>query len=158
VTRLCIDHLRAARVRREFADARLAEPPPAAPGPDPLEAVILAESLSAAARRVLERLTAAERVVFLLREVFSFGYPEVAEVVGKSEVACRQLAHRARERVAIGAPRFAAADALAGRVEDGFVDAWASGDVEALVGLLTADATPLERQRERPDTRLPAAA
>jgi RNA polymerase sigma-70 factor, ECF subfamily len=141
VTRLCVDQLRAARVRRDYAAARGAEPVDAARAGDALDAVILAESLATGFRRLLERLTPAERVVFLLREVFAFGYPEVARVVERSEVSCRQLASRARARLAEVEPRFAVSAAALERVDDGFPDAWRRGDVPRLLTLLTEPLT-----------------
>ncbi|MGK8511212.1 sigma factor-like helix-turn-helix DNA-binding protein [Nocardia asiatica] len=88
---------------------------------------------------LLERLSPLERAVFVLREVFGFGFAEVAAAVGRSEAACRQLAVRARRHMDLGRPRFEAdrveREELAGR----FLDAFRDGDVEGLTALLAAD-------------------
>jgi RNA polymerase sigma-70 factor (ECF subfamily) len=92
-----------------------------------------------AALLLLERLTPLERAVFVLRDVFGFGFPEIASAVGRSEAACRQLAVRARRHVDAGRPRFEAGrrerEELAGR----FFSAFTEGDVDGLQGLLAAD-------------------
>jgi RNA polymerase sigma-70 factor (ECF subfamily) len=92
-----------------------------------------------AALLLLERLTPLERAVFVLREVFGFGFPEIASAVGRSEAACRQLAVRARRHMDAGRPRFEAdrreREELAGR----FFDAFRAGDVDGLRALLAAD-------------------
>jgi RNA polymerase sigma-70 factor, ECF subfamily len=147
-TRLCVDHLRSARVRREsYVGEWLPEPlltSPASlgrPAADPAETAEQADSLSMAFLLLLERLTPVERAVFLLHDVFSFGYDETARIVGRSEASCRQLAHRARLHVDEHRPRFEASqrkrDELAGR----FFDAVERGDVAGLVAMLAADAT-----------------
>jgi RNA polymerase sigma-70 factor, ECF subfamily len=99
----------------------------------------VADSLSMAGLLLLERLSPLERAVFVLRDVFGFGFPEVASAVGRSEAACRQLAVRARRHMDAGRPRFEAdrreRDELAAR----FFDALRDGDVEGLRELLAAD-------------------
>ncbi|HEX6750417.1 MAG TPA: sigma-70 family RNA polymerase sigma factor [Longimicrobium sp.] len=141
VTRLCIDHLRSARVRREeYVGPWLPEPLVQPLDEDPLEAAVLAESLSTAFLLMLERLTAMERAVFLLREVFSFEYEEVARIVGRSEGACRQLAKRARDKVAAGEPRFTASEEDAQRMALRFMEVCARGDVDEIRALLAEDA------------------
>jgi RNA polymerase sigma-70 factor (TIGR02957 family) len=142
VTRVAIDVLRSARVRRErYVGQWFPEPLLADPYQDPARAVELADSLSMAALLLLERLSPLERAVFVLREVFDFGFPEVAAAVGRSEAACRQLAVRARKHMAEGLPRFDAdrreRDELASR----FFDALREGDVAGLQDLLAADVT-----------------
>jgi RNA polymerase sigma-70 factor (TIGR02957 family) len=142
VTRVAIDVLRSARVRRErYVGQWFPEPLLADPYQDPARAVELADSLSMAALLLLERLSPLERAVFVLREVFDFGFPEVAAAVGRSEAACRQLAVRARKHMAEGRPRFDAdrreRDELASR----FFDALREGDVAGLQDLLAADVT-----------------
>ena len=103
---LAIDHLRSARVRREqYTGTWLPEPVLADPAPD---AAVRAESLSMAVLVLLESLSPVERAVFVLREAFDFGYDEIAEIVGKSEANCRQLASRARRHVDERQPRFEA--------------------------------------------------
>jgi RNA polymerase sigma-70 factor, ECF subfamily len=140
VTRISIDVLRSARVRREeYAGPWLPEPLLTDPYQDPVRSAELADSVSMAALLLLERLSPLERAVFVLREVFGFGFPEIAPAVGRSEAACRQLAVRARRHMDAGRPRFAAdrkeRDELAAR----FFDALREGEVEGLRELLAAD-------------------
>ncbi|HUA40115.1 MAG TPA: RNA polymerase sigma-70 factor [Streptosporangiaceae bacterium] len=140
VTRLSIDVLRSARVRREqYAGPWFPEPLLTDPYSDPERSAELADSVSMAALLLLERLSPLERAVFVLREVFAFGFGEIASAVGRSEAACRQLAVRARRHVDAGRPRFEAdrreRDELAAR----FFGALAEGDVEGLRELLAAD-------------------
>ena len=140
VTRISIDVLRSARVRRErYVGQWLPEPLLTDPYADPARAADLADSVSMAALLLLERLSPLERAVFVLREVFGFGFDEVASAVGRSEAACRQLAVRARRHMDAGRLRFEAdrreQDELAAR----FFDALREGDVEGLRALLAAD-------------------
>ena len=138
-TRLAIDVLRSARVRREtYAGPWL--PEPILDDDDAGAAVEAADSLSLAFLVVLEALTPVERAVFLLHDVFDFGYGEIAGMLDRSEAACRQSASRARRRVQEEKPRFATSreqrDALAAR----FFAAAQGQDLAGLVDLLTADA------------------
>lgn len=140
VSRISIDVLRSARVRREeYVGPWFPEPLLADPYQDPQRSAELADSLSMAALLLLERLSPLERAVFVLREVFGFGFGEVAAAVGRSEAACRQLAVRARRHMDTGRPRFEAdrteREKLAGR----FLDAFRDGDVDGLTALLAAD-------------------
>ncbi|WP_157156916.1 RNA polymerase sigma-70 factor [Diaminobutyricimonas sp. LJ205] len=140
VTRISIDVLRSARSRREqYVGEWFPEPLVADPYEDPARSAELADSVSMAALLLLERLSPLERAVFVLREVFAFGFPEIASAVGRSEAACRQLAVRARRHMDTGRPRFEAdriqRDALASR----FFDALKDGDVGGLQELLAAD-------------------
>jgi len=140
VTRISIDVLRSARVRREeYVGQWFPEPLVTDPYEDPARSAELADSVSMAALLLLERLSPLERAVFVLREVFGFGFPEVASAVGRSEAACRQLAVRARRHMDAGRPRFEAdrreRDELAAR----FFDAFRDGDVDGLRELLAAD-------------------
>ena len=140
VTRISIDVLRSARVRREtYVGQWLPEPLLDDPYEDPARSAELADSVSMAALLLLERLSPLERAVFVLRDVFGFGFPEVAAAVGRSEVACRQLAARARRHMDGGRARFEAdrreRDELAAR----FFDALLGGDVDNLRELLAAD-------------------
>ena len=140
VTRISIDVLRSARMRREtYVGEWFPEPLLDDPYEDPQRSAELADSVSMAALLLLERLTPLERAVFVLREVFAFPYPEVAAAVGRSEAACRQLAARARRHVDLGRPRFDAdrreRDELAAR----FFDALRDGDLDGLRELLAAD-------------------
>lgn len=138
--RISIDVLRPARFRREeYIGPWFPEPLLTDPYEDPARAAELADSVSMAALLLLERLSPLERAVFVLREVFGFGIPEVASAVGRSEAACRQLAVRARRHMDEGRPRFEAdrreRDELAAR----FFGALREGDVEGLRELLAAD-------------------
>ena len=140
VTRVSIDVLRSARVRREeYAGPWFPEPLLTDPYQDPERSAELADSVSMAALLLLERLTPLERAAFVLREVFGFSFGEIASAVGRSEAACRQLAVRARRHVDAGRPRFKAdrreRDELAAR----FFGALAEGDVGGLRELLAAD-------------------
>jgi RNA polymerase sigma-70 factor, ECF subfamily len=111
-TRLCIDHLRSARVRREsYVGTWLPEPLLTDEGSDAERHAEVADSLSMGFLVLLESLTPVERAVFLLREVFEYDYGEIASVVGKSEENCRQIAVRARRSVQAGKPRFEASKA-----------------------------------------------
>ncbi|MEY9929624.1 RNA polymerase sigma-70 factor (ECF subfamily) [Catenulispora sp. GP43] len=140
VTRASIDVLRSARVRREaYVGPWFPEPLLEDPYDDPERAAELADSVSMAALLLLERLTPAERAVFVLREVFGFDFPAVAEAVGRSEVACRQLAVRARRHMDAGRPRFEADRAGRTELAARFCDALRDGDVDALRDLLAAD-------------------
>ena len=140
VTRISIDVLRSARVRREeYVGSWFPEPLLTDPYEDPQRSAELADSVSMAALLLLERLAPLERAVFVLREVFGFGFGEVASAVGRSEAACRQLAVRARRHMDEGRPRFEAdrreRDELAAR----FFEALQDGDIEGLRELLAAD-------------------
>jgi RNA polymerase sigma-70 factor (ECF subfamily) len=144
VTRVSIDVLRSARVRREtYVGHWLPEPlltdGASAPYVDPEHAAELADSLSMAALLVLERLSPEQRAVFVLHDVFGFPFREIAGVVGKSEATCRQLAARARRHMDDERPRFDVdrkeREELAGR----FFGALVEGDVDGLRELLAAD-------------------
>ena len=142
VTRISIDVLRSARSRREqYVGTWFPEPLVSDPYQDPARAAELADSVSMAALLLLEQLTPLERAVFVLREVFAFDFGEIADVVGRTPDACRQLAVRARAHMDAGRPRFEAdareRDELAAR----FFDAIRDGDLEALQELLAADVT-----------------
>ena len=105
VTRFSIDVLRSARVRREeYVGQWFPEPLLTDPYQDPERSAELADSVSMAALLLLERLSPLERAVFVLHEVFGFGFPEVASAVGRSEAACRRLAVRSRRRHGRGSP------------------------------------------------------
>ncbi|MEU8793240.1 RNA polymerase sigma-70 factor [Streptomyces sp. NPDC048643] len=141
VTRISIDVLRSARVRREeYVGPWFPEPLLDDPYEDPERSAELADSLSMAALLLLERLSPLERAVFVLREVFGFGFGDIAAAVGRSDTACRQLAVRARRHMDAGRPRFEvdrrAREELAGR----FFDAFREGDVDGLRELLAGDA------------------
>lgn len=140
VTRVSIDVLRSARVRREeYVGQWLPEPLLNDPYADPAKSAELADSVSMAALLLLERLSPLERAVFVLREVFGFGFGEVASAVGRSESACRQLAVRARRHMDAGRPRFDADRREREKLAERFFDALREGDVEGLRELLAAD-------------------
>jgi RNA polymerase sigma-70 factor, ECF subfamily len=140
VTRISIDILRSARVRREeYVGQWFPEPLLTDPYQDPERSAELADSVSMAAMLLLERLSPLERAVFVLREVFGFGFPEVASAVGRSEVACRQLAVRARRHMDAGRPRFETDRREREKLAARFFDALSEGDVEGLRELLAAD-------------------
>ncbi|MFE4913308.1 RNA polymerase sigma-70 factor [Streptomyces sp. NPDC056652] len=140
VTRISIDVLRSARVRREeYVGLWFPEPLLSDPYEDPARAVELADSVSMAALLLLERLSPLERAVFVLREVFAFGFDEIAVAVGRSEAACRQLLVRARRHMEAGRPRFAADRQERRELATRFFDALRDGDVGGLRELLAAD-------------------
>jgi RNA polymerase sigma factor (sigma-70 family) len=148
VTRLGINYLRSARVRREtYVGDWLPEPvvvPADGPGPGPAEHAELADSLSMAFLVLLEALSPVERAVFMLREVFGYGYPDVARITGKTEVNCRRIFARARQRISAGGRAGGSAPSAARRAEGEelarrFFDAAAGGDLNALLGMLAPD-------------------
>ena len=140
VTRISIDVLRSARFRREkYVGQWFPEPLLTDPYEDPERSAELADSVSIAALLLLERLSPLERAVFVLREVFGFGFPEVASAVGRSEAACRQLAVRARRHMDAGRPRFEADRREREKLAARFFDALREGDVDGLRELLAAD-------------------
>jgi RNA polymerase sigma-70 factor (ECF subfamily) len=140
VSRLCLDLLRSARARREaYLGPRLPEPLLGDDGGnDPARIVTLDESVRMALLVVMERMSPAERVVFVLHDVFEFPFERIAAIVGRSPAACRQLASRARRRVReeAGATRFETSPEEQRRVIDAFIAACSAGDVEALLPLL----------------------
>ncbi|MEV5747363.1 RNA polymerase sigma-70 factor [Actinoallomurus sp. NPDC052308] len=140
VTRISIDVLRSARVRREeYTGPWFPEPLLSDPYQDPERSAELADSVSMAALLLLERLSPLERAVFVLREVFGFDFPEIASAVGRSEVACRQLVVRARRHMDAGRPRFQADRKEREQLAERFFVAFAEGDVDGLTELLAAD-------------------
>src|SRR3989442_7540198 len=140
VSRLCLDQLRSARARRE------AYVGPWFPEPlihsdemsDPADIVTMDESVRMALLIVLERMSPAERVVFVLHDVFDFPFEKIAPMVKRSPAACRQLASRARRRVneEAASPRFAIDPQEQRRVVDAFIAPFAGGDHAALPSLL----------------------
>ncbi len=140
VTRIALDVLRSARVRREqYVGPWFPEPLLSDPYEDPARAMELADSVSMAALVLLERLSPLERAVFVLREVFGFEFDEVAAAVGRSEAACRQLVVRARRHMRDGRPRFEALREEREELASRFFDALREGDVASLRDLLAAD-------------------
>jgi RNA polymerase sigma-70 factor, ECF subfamily len=141
VTRISINVLRSARVRREeYVGEWFPEPLLADPYEDPERSAELADSVSMAALLLLERLSPLERAVFVLREVFGFSFGEVASAVGRSEAACRQLGLRARRHMDEGRPRFEADRRERENLAARFFDALRDGNVNHLQELLAADA------------------
>ena len=144
VTRVSIDVLRSARVRREaYVGQWLPEPlltdDAATAYADPEHAAELADSLSMAALLLLERLSPEQRAVFVLHDVFAFPFSEISDVVGRSETTCRQLASRARRLMQEGRPRFDVDRREREELAARFFDAVTVGDVDELRGLLAAD-------------------
>ncbi|MFI6359643.1 RNA polymerase sigma-70 factor [Streptomyces sp. NPDC050743] len=140
VTRISIDVLRFARMRREaYVGPWFPEPLLSDPYLDPARSVELADLVSIAALLLLERLSPLERAVFVLREVFAFGFDEVAAAVGRSGAACRQLVVRARRHLEAGRPRFAADRQERQELATRFFDALKDGNVGGLQDLLAAD-------------------
>jgi RNA polymerase sigma-70 factor (TIGR02957 family) len=138
VTRLAINHLTSARVRREsYVGAWLPEPVVSEPGPE--EHAEMADSLSMAFLVVLESLSPVERAVLLLHDVFGYSHEEVADIVGKSPQASRQILVRARRHVDEGKPRFESSREQRDEVSRRFFDAVDGGDVDALLRVLAPD-------------------
>ena len=137
VARLALDRLRSARARREtYVGPWLPEP---FVSDDPADRVTLDESVSYALLTVLEQLSPAERTAFVLHDVFDVPFGDVAEVVGRTPEAVRQLASRARRHVTRERPRFAASPAEHDRAVRAFAQAVADGDIEGLVAVLDPD-------------------
>jgi RNA polymerase sigma-70 factor (ECF subfamily) len=142
ITRLCIDQLRSARVQREqYLGPWLPEPLATREEPDVADTALLNESLSTAFLLLLETLSPKERAVFLLHDVFAYGYAEIAAIVGESETYCRQLARRARDHLAARRPRFPVSPADQEHLTRRFIDATVTGDLSALVATLASDVT-----------------
>jgi RNA polymerase sigma-70 factor (ECF subfamily) len=139
-TRLAIDELRSARARREsYVGEWLPEPLMADDTGDPADQAEMADSLSIAFLVLLESLSPEERAVLLLRDVFDYGYDEIASIVGKSESNARQLAARARRRVGERRPRFESSREQREKLASRFFAAAEEGDLGALESLLTHD-------------------
>ncbi|WP_328302921.1 RNA polymerase sigma factor SigJ [Streptomyces sp. NBC_00435] len=153
-SRICLDVLGSARVRRErYVGEWIPEPLPdrsewaggrvdggRAEPVDPADRITLDESVNMAFLVVLESMTPAERVAFILHDVFRYPFAEVAEIVGRTAAACRQLATSARRRIRSAQAPSAPAAGRASVVRD-FKEAWEAKDIKALVGLLDPDAT-----------------
>ncbi|GAA3816383.1 RNA polymerase sigma factor SigJ [Streptomyces chiangmaiensis] len=152
--RICLDLLGSARVRRErYVGEWIPEPlldrtewisgPVSGDAADPAGRVTLDESVDMAFLVVLESMTPAERVAFILHDVFRYAFAEIAVIVGRTPVACRQLASSARRRVRAASAAEASAVPVAGRagLVRSFKEAWEARDIEALVGLLDPGAT-----------------
>ncbi|HET7567555.1 MAG TPA: RNA polymerase sigma-70 factor [Gaiellaceae bacterium] len=139
-TRLAVDQLRSARRRREqYVGPWLPEPLLVDPSPGPAQAAELADSLSLAFLVLLETLSPLERAVFVLREVFDYGYAEIGEILGRSEESCRQLATRARRHVEERKPRYEVSRTERNEVAARFFAAFERGDAAELVAVLAPD-------------------
>jgi RNA polymerase sigma factor (sigma-70 family) len=150
-SRICLNLLGSARARREtYVGEWIPEPLPDGSewmtgwpgGTDPADQVTLDESVNMAFLVVLESMTPAERVAFILHDVFRYSFAEVAEIVGRTPAACRQLASSARRRIRAGQAPATPAARQAGMVRD-FKAAWEAKDVSALIALLDPDATAI---------------
>jgi len=140
VTRLCINHLKLARVQREeYVGAWLPEPVVAEDTANPRENAQQAESLSIPFLVILETLSPTERAVYLLKEVFGYEFGEVARMVQKSEPNCRQLLSRARHRITERRPRFKSSADQQRRLVEAFLEATNQGDMEGLLAVLSED-------------------
>lgn len=145
VIRLCLNYLTSARVRREtYVGPWLPEPVGDAAHPElagPEASVVEADTISLAFLVLLERLTPAERAVFLLREVFEYEYEEIAKILDRSEPACRKLFSRARDHIARHRPRFQASPEEHRRLLEQFLRTARTGDLNGLTALLADDVT-----------------
>ncbi len=137
-TRQALNRMRGnARRREEYVGSWL--PEPLVTAPDVADDAVLADSVSMAMMVVLDALTPDERAVFVLREVFAFGHDEIADAIGKSSAAVRQIAHRARSGVQAHRPPAQAHTPQAHQVADRFLRAAATGDLQDLLDVLAPD-------------------
>ncbi|MFJ2837226.1 MULTISPECIES: RNA polymerase sigma factor SigJ [Nocardia] len=134
--RLALDQLGSARARREQYVGEWLPEPEVTTWDDPADRISQDERVTTALLVVLESLSPAERTAFVLQDVFGMTGPEVAEVVGRTPAAVRQLASRARKHVESGTPRFPASPAEQEKVVSAFALAWRSGDLSSLLGVL----------------------
>ncbi len=142
VTRLCVDQLRLAHVQREeYIGAWLPEPLMDSPESDPISQVELHEAISTAFLVLLESLAPLDRAVFLLHEVFGYTFAEIATIVERSPADCRQIGHRARQRVMQGRPRFEVETETVDEVVRQFLSACGDGDLSELLALLAPEVT-----------------
>jgi RNA polymerase sigma-70 factor (ECF subfamily) len=141
ITRLCINHVQSARVKREeYFGQWLPEPLLTGPRENPLLAFEMGESLSLAFLVLLERLTPMERAALLLRDVFDYAYSEIASILEQTETNCRQILRRARQRVKEEHRRFDASHEQRAELLRRFSEASMKGDMEGLVALLAKEA------------------
>jgi RNA polymerase sigma-70 factor (ECF subfamily) len=140
VSRLCIDKLRARR-RHPTSPELSPDDRRANPGLDPADRITLDDNVRIALQLVLERLTPAERTAFVLHDVFQYPFDEIAEIVGRTPVACRQLAARARRTIAAdaGSSRFRVESADQRRVTEQFIATCTTGDLDGLLAILDPD-------------------
>ena len=140
LTRLCINHLQSARIRREqYVGQWLPEPIATGPESDPSFAAGVDDSLSMAFLVLLERLTPVERAVFLLREVFEYEYSDIAATLGRSETSCRQLLRRAQQNIGVARRRFAASAQERQQLLERFLRATRGEDMSGLLDLFSSD-------------------
>ncbi len=139
ISRVCLDQLGSARVKREQYVGPWLPEPLAGVTPDVAETVADFDSLSIAFLVLLESLSPKERAVFLLHDVFGYDFASIGEIVGESDAYCRQLAKRARAHMVERRPRFAADRAQQERLTTGFLRAVSEGDMPALIETLTDD-------------------
>ncbi len=140
-TRIGIDRLRAARIQRErYTGPWLPEPIEIDERPGPDHGAEVAEQVSLAFLAVLERLGPEERAAFLLKEAFDYDYAQISQWLDQSEANCRQMVHRARERVQAGRPRFEVAPERHRHLLERFMEAARAGNQAAIQALLHADA------------------
>lgn len=139
ITRLCIDRLKRLRTEREHYTGPWLPEPLVEESPAADHAAELASELSVALLAVLERLAPEERAAFLLHEMFDSGYGDIAQILGKSEVATRQIVSRATKRVRAERPRVAVSVDAKRRLLDGLVQALQTQDRDALLELLAKD-------------------
>lgn len=150
--RLCLDALTSPRaIREQHLEPQLQAAVLIESGDPPLQAAMQREAISGALWILLERLSAQERAVFLLREVFAYSYEEIAALTGLSAVNCRQLFHRAQQHLAAGQERFTAAPAEHARMLEQFLAASQRGDVALLAAQLVKDVD--RRPVDWPDQR-----
>ncbi|MFD4630147.1 RNA polymerase sigma factor SigJ [Streptomyces sp. NPDC058284] len=152
-SRICLDLLGSARARRErYVGEWIPEPlpdrmewlsGPTGAAADPADRITLDESVNMAFLVVLDSMTPAERVAFILHDVFHYSFAEVAEIVGRSPAASRQLASSARRRIRTAQQAPATATARRADVVRDFKQAWEAKDIDALIGLLDPDATTI---------------
>ncbi len=138
-TRIAIDSMRSAKTRRETYFGPWLPEPLLTTHASPFDVVEMADSLSLSFLLLLERLTAVERAVFLLREVFDYGYDEIARIVGKTEANCRQLFVRARKHIDEEKPRFTTTKEEQQSLADRFFEAAQHGDLSRLIDFLARD-------------------
>jgi len=135
--RLCLDQIRSARARREYADDSGALDTAMSPDLEPADRVTLDDEVRAALLEMLRRLSPGERVAFVLHDVFQLPFDEIAETVGRPVGTCRQLARRARAKFADVSPRLADVGDLEHQlVAEKFITACANGDLQALTSIL----------------------
>lgn len=145
ITRLCINQLNSARYQREeYLGPWLPEPiltEHSGGSVNPAERIMTIDYISIAFLVLLESLSPSERAVFLLKEVFDYRFREIAEMVNKSEAACRQLFHRAKKHIAANRPRFAAEPTDHDRFLQQFIETVETGEIDSFLEMLAEDIT-----------------